>query len=171
MVELETVLQAVPALGVVVALLYYSLTIRNTEKIRRKDFIFQSNITRTPGYFDIWYKVIEMWDYDTYGEFTEKFSREQQADYTYVVTVYNVMGTALRSGVASADEVFQLYPPQFVVSFFEMSWPVVRDLRVLSGNVEYLRPFEDMYREARKKLPDYVPWWQRGLRPTRAVHP
>ena len=70
MVEFETVLQVVPAIGVIVALLYYSLTIRNTEKLRRKDFIFQSNLWRNSEFFDIWYRVVDMWDYETYDEFT-----------------------------------------------------------------------------------------------------
>jgi hypothetical protein len=62
-----------------------------------------------------------MWDYEAYEGFIKKFSRKQQVNYTYVITVYNVMGTAYRVGIATAEEIFQLYPPQFTISYFEMS--------------------------------------------------
>ena len=72
----EILIQSIPAFGVIVALIYYAMTIKNTEKLRRKDFIFQSNLTRTPEFFNIWYNIQSMWDYETYEDFIKKFSRE-----------------------------------------------------------------------------------------------
>ena len=40
MVTLETVLDVVPALGMIVALVYYCMTLRNTSKARQRELIF-----------------------------------------------------------------------------------------------------------------------------------
>ncbi len=62
-----------------VALLYYSYTIRNTEKMRRKDIIFQSgSLVLRPEYFEAYYLTSDMWDYETLEEFSRKFSREHR---------------------------------------------------------------------------------------------
>ena len=169
MVELNTVLQVVPALSVVVALLYYSITIRNTEKTRRKDFIFQSNLARTTEYFDTFFNTYDMWDYETYEEFNKKYSREQQARFNWLVNIFNVIGILMLEGVASKDEILRLYPPSPMIHLFELSWPWIRDIR--KDNPEFFKPFELLYLEARKKLPDFVPHWQMGMRSTRAIHP
>jgi hypothetical protein len=111
MVDIEIITQVVPALGVIVALLYYSYTIRNTEKIRRKDFIFQSNLARTTEFFDIFYKIAEMWDYDTQEEFNNKFDAEKRARFNWLVNIFNIIGILMVDGAASRDEIMRLYPP------------------------------------------------------------
>ncbi len=176
MVDVQTVLEVVPALGVIVALLYYSLTIRNTEKLRRKDFIFQnSNLWLKPEYFDAWYKIQDlsarMWDYGNLDEFFEKFNKEQRKTFDWVLSIFNVIAITYWSGVGSEDELFQLTPPNFTINMFEMSWPYIRDLRVQFGDPEYLKPFERLYYESRRRNPDYVPRWRKGLSPTREIHP
>ncbi len=60
MVEVQTVLEVVPAFSVIIALLYYSLTIRNSEKLRRKDFLFQAQLARTPEYYKLFSDVYKM---------------------------------------------------------------------------------------------------------------
>ncbi len=171
MAEIETVLQAVPALGVIVALLYYTITIRNTEKMRRKDFIFQSNLARTPEFFDIFNIVMKMWDYETREEYDAKFSEEHRSRHNYLYNWFNVIGMVYKQGIASADEVFQLYPPNVVISLFELSWPLIRDVRGVSHNAGWLMPFESLYTAAKVRLPDYVPGWQISISTSRPLHP
>jgi hypothetical protein len=171
MVEVETILQVIPALGVIIALLYYSYTIRNTEKIRRKDYIFQSTVkTLDPEFFDAYYSVGEMWDYETVEEYIVKFSREQRSRMDWVISVFNVNAIAYQEGVAPVD-VFKFFGTNYVINLFEMAWPYMRDLRVVFCNSDLFKAFEELYFEARKRNPSYVPAWQEGLRPSRAIHP
>jgi hypothetical protein len=172
MVEVETVLQAVPALGVMVALLYYSYTIRNTEKMRRKDIIFQSgSLVLRPEYFEAYYLTSDMWDYETLDEYLKKFSRDQRTRLDWVLSIFNIMGIAYKNGVAAEDELFQLFPPNFVINIFEMSWPYIRGLREAYKNPALFMPLEELYTESRRMNPGYIPMWQKGLRSTRVVHP
>jgi hypothetical protein len=171
MVELNVVLQTVSALGVMIALFYYAITIRNTEKTRRKDFIFQSNLARTPEYFDIFHMVDnQMWDYETLEEYYAKYSDEQITRHNYLYCYFNVIGAIYKEKVASLDEIFQLYPSHSTISLFEISWPLIRDVRARS-NSEWLKPFELLYEEAKKRNPEYVPYWRQKISPTRAYSP
>lgn len=170
MVDLNTVLQIVPALGVIVALLYYTITIRNTDKQRRKDFIFQSNLARTTEFFNIFYKTYEMWDYDTIEDFNRKFNAEERAKFNWLVNVFNIIGTLMIDGVASRDEIMRLYPINPIIHLFEVAYPWIRDIRASSGNSEYMMPFEELYLEARRRLPEYVPHWQKDMRLSREIH-
>ena len=80
---MNTVLQIVPALGVIVALLYCTITIRNTEKQRRKDFIFQRNLCRTHKYYQIVNEILSMWDFEKWYELEKKYNLEQKAKLTF----------------------------------------------------------------------------------------
>jgi hypothetical protein len=108
-----------------------------------------------------------MWDYDTQEEFNNKFEVEKRARFNWLVNIFNIIGILMMDGAASRDEIMRLYPPNPIIHLFETSWPWIRDIRKSTGNPEYMRPFEQLYLEARRRLPDYIPWWQRGLRSTR----
>lgn len=138
--------------------------------MRRKDFIFQSNLAHTTEFFDAFYNTFDMWDYETNEEFVKKYSREQRARFNWLVNIFNVIGVIMLEGVASRDEILRLYPPNAIISLFELAWPWIRDAR-LEENSEYMKPFEQLYLEARMRLPKFVPYWQKGLRPSREIHP
>jgi len=172
MVELSVILQTMSAFGVMIALFYYAITIRNTEKTRRKDFIIQSNLARTPEYFEIYNMVTnQMWDYETREDYVEKFSDEQRNRHMYLYCYLNVIGALFKEKVASLDEVFQLYPTTAVISVFELSWPLIRDVRELTFNSGWLKPLELLYFEARKRNPEYIPSWRPQVSSTRAYSP
>ncbi len=177
MVDTQTILQVVPALGVIVALLYYSLTIRNTEKQRRKDFMFQSsNLWLNPAFFDSYYQIQDlserMWDYENLDEYMKKYSKDQRKRMDWILFICNLLGIAYKNGVTTREEVFQLFPTNWVIGVFEMSWPAIRDMRVGFDNPDLMKPLEELYMEARRINPGYVPRWQKGgLSATRALHP
>ena len=161
----------------IVALLYYSLTIRNTEKLRRKDFIFQSsNLWLTPEYFDAFYNVQDLsqrlWDYENLEEFMTKFNKDQGKRLDWLLSISNVFAISYKEGITSQEEVFQLFPTHWVINLFEMSWPYIRDLRMSYSNPDLMKPLEELYVEARRVNPGYVPRWQKGgLSSTRALRP
>ena len=172
MVELSIILQTMSAFGVMIALFYYAITIRNTEKTRRKDFILQSNLARTPEYFEIYNMITnQMWEYETREEYVEKFNDDQRNKHMYLYCYFNVIGALYKEKVASLDEVFQLYPPTAIINVFELSWPLIRDVRALTYNSGWLKPFELLYYEAKERIPEYIPSWRHKVNPTRAYSP
>lgn len=77
-------------------------------------------------------------------------------------TYFNVMGVLFIDGIASADEIFQLYPPHVIIILWEVIEPMIRDVRVAVMNPEFLKPFEFLYREARSRYPDFDPHMKRS---------
>ena len=62
-------------LGLTASIVYYSTILRNANRGRRKDIIFQSHTPRSPEYYNIFTDVVKMRDYTTYEDYTEIFRR------------------------------------------------------------------------------------------------
>jgi len=161
LVEAETILQVVSVLSVAAALLYDAMTIRSMEKARRKDFIFESNVARnTPEYFEIYQRVSSMVDHETAEEFNTKYDAKRRAEWNYLAHYFNVVGVALREGVATPDEIFWLYPSGAIIDVYELSEPILRRYEYRSPG--HWKPFEELCAEARKRTPGYVSGWKRA---------
>jgi len=80
MVELEftqfipLVSQLATATGVCFAAYYYVMTLQNTEKIRKRDMVFQKLSVSSYQFYDLLYEVSRMVDWETLEEFTRKYS-------------------------------------------------------------------------------------------------
>ena len=148
-------------LGLSASILYYASVLTNTDKARRKDIIFQSHTPRNPEYFEIFTKVVQMRDYTTRKEYEEKYTEEQRTKANYLFSHFNVIGVLYLDNIATGDEIFQIYPPHSVILLWEVLEPMIRDLRVDVTNPDHLKPFESLYREARRRTPDYLPYWKR----------
>ena len=148
-------------LGLSATILYYASVLKNAEKARRKDIIFQSHIPRSPEYYDIFMKVVQMRDYATRKEYEDKYTEEERNRANYLLQHFNVIGILFLGNIATGDEIFQIYPPYAVILLWEALEPMIRELRVDVTSPEHLKPFESLYHEARKRNPNYVPYWKR----------
>ena len=160
MVDVQTVTTVFGGLGIGVAAIYYILTIRNSEKIRRKDFLFQAQLARTPEYYKMFLLVGKMHDYETNEEWDSKYNEDQKFQWSYLAQHFNVIGLMFVEGIVSADTLFRMYPTYAVIMLWELSEKHIAEVsRFVNEN-----PFsglEALYREARKRNPDYVPSWKR----------
>ena len=158
MIDLQTILSMVPAIGVIVALVYYSLTLRYTSKARQRELIF----LRFQGYsvelqrayadvttYDDW-EDVEDWD-RKYGRRTnpEAFSK-----YLYIMSINNLAGLLLKEKEADPDLIFQLYPAASVIRIWEQFEPIVRNMREKRKYPALYEPFEFLYNEAKKRYPE-----------------
>ena len=164
MVEVD-VLQYIPALGVIVALLYYSITIRNTEKLRRKEVLFQIQAPRSLEYMATGAEVLRMHDYSSHAEYIKKYTEEQRLKANYMFFHFCMIGSLVRYGIASVEELFPLYPTAVIISHWEIQEIMIQDVRVSNKDPTYGETFELLYREARKKNPDFVVSWKRATNP------
>jgi hypothetical protein len=161
MASLEFLAIILTGLGLSASILYYASVLKNAEKGRRKDIIFQSHTPRSPEYYDIFMKVVEMRDYTTSKEYEEKYSQEERNQANYILQHFNVIGVLFLDKIATGDEIFQIYPPWAVILLWESLEPIIHDLRVNVTDPEHLKPFESLYHEARRRNPNYVPYWKR----------
>ena len=138
------------------------MTLRNTERLRMKDIIFQSQAPRTPEYYKIYSDVVNnMHDYSTIEEYNTKYSDEARQKANYLFIHFNTIGILFKDGIATADEIFQHYPPYTFIRLWEAMEINIKYLRTITNFPEFLKPFELMYQEARKKTPNYVVSWKR----------
>ena len=162
MVSLEIVALVLTGLSITASIIYYANVLSNTNKARRKDIIFQSHIPRSPEYYDIFMKVTHMRDYTTRKEYEEKYTEEERVRVNYLFSHFNVIGILFLDNIATGDEIFQIYPPHAVILLWEALEPMIRELRVDVANPDHLKPFESLYHEARRRTPNYVPYWKRN---------
>ena len=62
MLTIESILQVVPALGVIFALIYYSMTLRYTTKARQRELIFLRAQSYSMEYANAYADVVKMDD-------------------------------------------------------------------------------------------------------------
>ena len=148
-------------LGLTASIVYYSTILRNANRGRRKDIIFQSHTPRSPEYYNIFTDVVKMRDYTTYEDYTEKYSEEQRNKASYLYQHFNTIGILYLEKIASPDEIFQIYPPYAVILLWEVFETMIISLRVIVDYPDFLKPFESLYSEAKRRSPNYVPYWKR----------
>jgi len=148
-------------LGLTASILYYASVLKNAEKARRKDIIFQSHTPRSPEYYEMFTKVTQMRDYTTRQEYEKKYTEKEKSRANYLLQHFNIIGILFLDNIATGDEIFQIYPPYAVILLWEALEPMIRELRVDASSPDHLKPFESLYHEARKRNPNYVPYWKR----------
>jgi hypothetical protein len=161
MVDAQTLTTMFGGVGIGVAAIYYMLTIRNTEKQRRKDFLFQAQLARTPEYYKLFSEVYKMHDYSTRDEWEKKYSEEQKNLWSYLTQHFNVIGLMYIEGIIPAGTLFKMYPTYVVIGLWELSEKSIKGF----NEVVHENPwsgFEAIYREAKMRNPKYVPFWKRN---------
>jgi len=73
MIDVSVIRDLVAIFGVIAGFSYYVITVRNTNRARRKDIIFQSQAPRSPEYYAIFNDVVKMRDYSTRRSSSEIF--------------------------------------------------------------------------------------------------
>ena len=159
MVTLETVLGVVPALGVIVALVYYSMTLRNTERARQRELIFQRLQGYSMEYTKAFANVLDYTDWEDAEDWekTHRADPEVFSQWLYIMRVYNFAGILLKEKVADANLIFQLYPPMALINLWEQFEPVIRFTRESRNFPALYEPFEFIYNEAKKRYPEILP--------------
>ena len=159
--EIQAAYYMVAATGVLVAAGYYILNMRNAEKARRREIIFRKLPVQDSYYYDALYTVAKMTDFKTREEFVNKYSYWANHDafckLMYILSNYNLVGLLLKEKLASAEEIFQIYPPNmFVVIYERFKFLVERNRLNYSGEVsnpEFFKSLEMLYVEAKRRYP------------------
>ena len=161
-VEIQAVSYIVAALSFAVTCTYYIINLRNTEKIRRRDQVFQRLQLNMVQWFDNQFDVMYNYaDFKSVEEFRSKYSRfvnpEAQTRIFYVINHFNSLGILLKERLIDADLLFQLYNPVTVVSIYEKYEPVIRTQGISPNGVIYdpmsYYGYKYLYAEAKKRYP------------------
>jgi hypothetical protein len=151
----------ITGIGLAASIFYYSMVLRNNNKARLREIVFQRTQVYS-GYYTIAFAATRnMNDWNTLEEFRAKYgisvNPEKWSKYMYITRVFNIAGIMLKENMADADLIFKLYPPYAVINIWEQFEPVTQGLRERVNFPEAYESFEFLYQQAKKRYPEIIP--------------
>ena len=162
MVELAT-LQAISyiigSLGVFVAAVYYVFNIRNIEKMRRRDMVFQRLQASQLQFFEAYGFLLWLNGWKTYEEFRNLYYHkpEVMSKLWMVLNHFNALGLLIKDGLATPEQIFQQYLPISIIIMYRKYMGEIIISRLTPSmevhNPDAYKGFELLYKEAMKRYP------------------
>jgi len=160
-ITIPLVLDIIRTLGILVGIIYYITIIRNAQRSRQRELIFQRFQGYSKDYIQTYFEVASYRDWETVEDWRNKYGLpmnvEADTKWTYIMSLYNMAGLLLKEKEVDPDLIFLLYPPHVVIRLWEQFEPVIQSLRERTHPV-HLEPFEFLYHEAKKRYPEIDPW-------------
>ena len=155
MIELSTIRDLVAIFGVIAGFSYYVLTVRNAEKVRKQDLIFQRISELDDDFYNKWTTLVDQ-EWKTYPEW-RKYRIKHPESYgflAYMLSLLGGIGETLRNGIIDAESLFSIYTPILVIFTWEKVKPIVEFYREGTNISTYFDNFEYLYDEAKKRYPE-----------------
>ena len=155
---LQSISILISSFGMIIALIYYTQTLRYTNKARQRELIILRSQSYSMEYADAYADVVGMEDWSTVVEFHSKYGRQADprafAKWLYIRNVYNLAGLLLKEKEADPDLIFELYAPNAVIHLWEQHEPLIQAAREAFKHPGYYKPFEHLYNEAKRRYPE-----------------
>jgi hypothetical protein len=160
MVDVQTLTTMFGGIGVGVAAIYYVMMLRNNEKLRRRDLVFQRLQPATREFTAALYSTFKM-QWKTIEEFRRKYNYwsnpDAMTDIYYVLNHFNALGILYKDGIADAEQIFQLYNSYTLIGFYEKFKHIILVSRMTPTgelhNPDMYKPYELLYLEAKRRFP------------------
>ena len=157
MVDYQNLSIVLTGVGLIIALVYNSMTLRYTSKARQRDLIMQRSQTYNVEYSKTWWEVKDMSDWEDAEDWAKKYGRkanlEAYSKWMYIMRDYGLAGIYLQEG-ADPDLLFKLYPLSAVIPMWEQFEPIIMAMRERVNDPRMWEPFEYLYNEAKKRAPE-----------------
>ena len=157
---LETVLDIVPAISVVIALAYYTQVLRNQERGRQRDQLQLRIQSADLPYSRAWTNVIfkkatnrEEW-MEVYHPHRDP---ELFAEMIFIQARFQSLGIMLKEKIIDPDLLYMIYQPHSILATWEHYRPNVIARREEIKDPNLLKEFEYLYDETKKRFPDVIP--------------
>ncbi len=161
-VTLQSISILISSLGMIIALVYYTQTLKNTSKARQRELIHQRFQGLSKEYIRTLFELSTRTDWETVEEYMEKYGRwenpEAGVDFTYIASIYNNMGVLYKYEDVDPEFLFELYPASAIIRLWEQFEPVIQVIRGRTQNPNHLKPLELLYLEARRRYPNTTSW-------------
>jgi len=158
--EIQTAYYMIAATGVLIAAIYYIITLRNANKLRRRDMVLQ-RLQAPIQFYDAYWSVMQMTDWDTLEEFYQKYGPVTNKDaiikLNYITNHFNALGTLVEDGIVTPEEIFRLYLPYTIINVYEKFQPILMRNRIRPDGVVHnpgaFKCYELLYNEAKRLYP------------------
>ena len=157
-VSYQIVLSTLQTAGILVGIFYYITTLRNAQKNRTIDMVFQRTQTRTVEYFQSINELSQMeGGWNTPDEFWEKYNWKKTPELinkrANINSGLNAWGYLLREGLVDIDFVCRFNTPGWILHWWKTNEPIVMQSRS-HNNPDNSRDFEFLYNAVKKKYPN-----------------
>jgi hypothetical protein len=164
--EIQAAYYMVAATGVLVAAGYYIQNLRTNEKIKRRDLVFQRLQASQIQFYEA-YLSVYMLEWKNYEDFRSRYygKVEQMSKVYFILSHFNALGILYKDGIADLDQIFQLYTPTSIITMYELLRPEILAQRISwdyphiwgeVSNPDNYMPFEQLYKEAKRRYPKIV---------------
>ncbi len=151
MADLQTLSLVLTGIGLIIALTYYALTLRNTNRTRQADMLMRLHSEWGNKYHqDAAWTVLSL-DFGDYSEFESKYGpvtegKEVHMELYRVGWFFNGLGVLLHKGLADIDLIVELFG-YMVIWQWEIIEPVITAGRELYGQPKTLEWYEYLHKE------------------------
>jgi hypothetical protein len=154
---LETLLNIVPALSVLIALVYYTQVLRNQEKARQRDQLHLRIQSADIPYSRAWTNVLFK-NASTREEWKEIYHPTKDpvlfADMIFIQNRFQSLGIMLKDKIIDPDLLYRIYQPNSILVTWEHYRPNILARREEINDPNILGDFEYLYNETVKRFPD-----------------
>jgi hypothetical protein len=162
MVIIDRVLDSVPAIGVMIALIYYTLTIRNQNRTREAQLLMNLYETYRSPEFRKRQMIIHNLEYSDFDDFWLKYGGETNpefwAEWFSVAAYFNGIGVLVKRGLVDINLVEGLLSNIIWRSWTNMGGTILGWRKVIAPSrdrkYDLLHGFEYLYNELVKRDPN-----------------
>jgi hypothetical protein len=138
-------------IGIIASILYYSITLRNSNKTRQMQvFISLYNEMAKPEEGERWMEMMN-WEWSDKADFAEKYgpdnNRTAWAWRMQLYRRYNAMGLFLQKGLIEADWIYDYFGSSIIVSWDKFKDMVIAARETAFDGEEFCKPFEYLHNE------------------------
>jgi hypothetical protein len=148
-------LSTLQTISIMVGIYYYLMILRNTERTRRRDILFQRINIIDEDFYDRWVKLFsEPWT--TFKEWTD-YREEHPESYNfiaYIMMTLNSIGVLLKQNIVDEETLFEAFSPPLVVWTWNKTSPIVMAWRETINLPNYHSNFEYLNNRALAMYPD-----------------
>ena len=158
-ITFQTIFQFLQTAGILIGIGYYVTTLRNAQKNRMIDMVFQRMHTRSPEYFKDSLTINpSIWDWETVEEFHRKWNWRTTPDIIaqrkMIEDRFTAWGMLLRAGLTDVNFVSKVFPPAFVLAWWERNEPLYQEEMKATNFPEQYEDLEFLYQALKKRHPD-----------------
>ena len=158
MASLEFLAIILTGLGLTVSIIYYSSVLRNQNKSRERELVFQRLSLYSLEYTQAFAEIRKQRNWETFEEWEQKYgpdsNPEAWSNYLYITRIYNLAGIMLQEKAADPELIFKLFAPTALIRVWEQFSAVILHDREVSNYYDHYKPFEYIYNEAKRRFPN-----------------
>jgi len=158
-VDIQTTSLVLTGLGLIIAVTYYTLTLRNTNRQMQADMLMRLHSEWGSEYYQEAAWTVLSLEFKDYGEFETRYGpvtegKEVHVKLYRVGWFFNGLGVLLHKGLADIDLINQLFG-YMVIWLWEIIEPVISAGRELYGQPKTLEWYEHLYNELTKHVEEH----------------